>query len=200
MIESININRVEIIGALLAFIYLIFEIKRKWFFWIIGIISSGFYVYIYFYKKLYAEMVLNFYYILMSAYGLYCWKFSQKANVENEGFHNINMKTSFVLSLLFIILFAFIFIILHRFTDSQVPIPDALITVLSFIATWMSAKKIIECWYLWIFANFLATGLYIYLKLYPTAVLFTVYTVLSFVGLIEWRKSIKNNDSTYTKL
>ena len=199
MVEWINNNFVEITGAILAFIYLILEIKRKWPFWIVGIISSAFYVYIFFHARLYAEMGLNFYYILMCFYGLYCWKFSSKAGGDNHGFHRIDLKTTLVLFCFFIVLFTSAVIVLRRFTDSQVAIPDALIAVLSIIATWMVAKKIVECWYIWIFVNIFATGLYIHQKLYPTAILFIVYSILSFVGLLEWQKSINKDDSAYTK-
>ena len=200
MTEWINNNWIEVIGAILAFFYLILEIKGKWLFWIVGIISSAFYVYIFFNAGLYAEMGLNFYYIFMSIYGLYCWKFSSKKSDENLGFHHINNKTTFALLFLFIILLGTVLFALFQFSDSKVPVPDALIATLSIIATWMAAKKIVECWYIWIFANFLATGLYVYQNLYPTAVLFTVYSILSFVGLIEWLKIVKYNDSSHTKL
>ena len=191
MIDWINNNRVEIIGAVLAFIYLILEIKRKWFFWIIGILSSAFYVHIFFHAGLYAEIGLNFYYIFMSGYGLYCWKFSSKANVENIGFHRINTKTAFMLFYVLIVLFGSVLIVLYKFSDSQVPIPDALIATLSIIATWMAAKKIVECWYIWIFVNCFATYLYIHQKLFPTAILFSIYSFFSFIGLMEWLKSVK---------
>ena len=191
MIEWINNNWVEIIGAVLAFIYLILEIKRKWFFWIVGIISSAFYVYIFFHAGLYAEMGLNFYYVLMCAYGLYCWKFASENSNDNSGFQRINGKMIFILAGVFILLFELVFLFLHQYTDSKVPIPDALIAVLSIIATWMAAKKIVECWYIWIFVNIFASGLYLYQKLYPTAILFIAYSILSFAGLIEWQKSVK---------
>ena len=191
MAEWINNNLVEIIGAGLAFIYLILEIKRRWFFWVVGIVSSAFYVYIFFRAGLFAEMGLNFYYIFMSIYGLYCWKFALKPDDVNFGFSHITNKTLYILLILFVILFGSILIILSKINSAQVPVPDALIAVLSIIATWMAAKKIVECWYIWIFVNFLATCLYVHQKLYPTAILFIVYSILSFVGLIEWRKSVK---------
>ena len=200
MIEWINNNFIEITGAFLAFIYLILEIKRKWFFWIIGIFSSAFYVYIFFQSGLYAEMGLNFYYILMGFYGLYCWKISTSKVDVNRDFSHVTTKTFYWLLLISVILFGVVLIILSQFDSAQKSIPDALIAVLSIIATWMAAKKIVECWYIWIFVNFFATGLYIHQQLYPTAVLFTFYSILSFVGLIEWRKSVKNNDSSYSKL
>jgi len=191
MAEWINNNYIEITGAILAFLYLILEIKKKWIFWIVGIFSSAFYVYIFFHAGLYAEMGLNFYYILMSFYGLYCWKFATKKEEKNDGFHHIDKKTTLVLSVVFVVLFGIILLILQEFPNSQVPVPDALIAVLSIIATWMTAKKMIECWHVWIFANMFACGFYIYQKLYPTAVLFSIYSILSVVGLIEWRKSVE---------
>ena len=189
--EWVNKNWVEIIGAISAFIYLILEIRQKWTFWIVGIFSSAFYVYIFFHSGLYAEMGLNGYYILMSFYGLYCWKFVSNPGDENSGFRRIDKKTALTLSLLFIIALAIALVILHQIENSKVPVPDALIAILSIIATWMAAKKIVECWYIWIFVNIFATGLYIHQLLYPTAVLFTVYSMMSFVGLIEWQKSVK---------
>ena len=191
MTDWINTNIVEIIGAVLALIYIILEIKQKWFFWIIGIISSSFYVYIFFQAGLFAESGLNFYYILMSFYGLYCWKFSSSESSENRNIHHIKNSTVFLLLFFSIIFFGLFLLILHQFPNSQMLLPDALIAVLSIIATWMVAKKIVECWYIWIFVNIFATCFYIHQKLYPTAILFTVYSILSFVGLIEWRKSIK---------
>jgi nicotinamide mononucleotide transporter len=200
MSEWINNNWVEMTGAILAFIYLILEIKQKWPFWIVGIVSSAFYVYIFHQAGLYAEMGLNFYYILMGIYGLYCWKFATQVNKVNAGFKSITKKSFYVLLIIFVVLFGSALIILSKFSGSKVPVPDALIAILSIIATWMVAKKIVECWYIWIFVNTFATGLYIHQELYPTAVLFTFYSILSIVGLKELRKSVKKNDTTDTKL
>jgi len=199
MIEFVNKNWIEIIGAISALIYLILEIKQKWIFWIVGIFSSAFYVYIFFQSGLFAEMGLNIFYIFMSFYGLYCWKFATTKVEENQGFRQIDTKMTLSLSVIFIVSFVAALFILKHIENSQVAIPDAVIALLSIIATWMSAKKIVECWYIWIFVNIFATGLYIHQKLYPTAILFTIYSILSFTGLIEWRKSIKNNDTADTK-
>jgi nicotinamide mononucleotide transporter len=191
MIEWINKNWVEITGVVFSFVYLILEIKRNWIFWIVGIISSAFYVFIFFRAGLYAEMSLNFYYILMSVYGLYCWKFALKAGDENQGFQNIKKEMVYNLILFFIVSFVVVLAVLRLLPGAKVPLADALIGILSIIGTWLSAKKIVECWHIWIFVNIFATGLYIHQKLYPTAILFTFFSILSFIGLKEWRKSVK---------
>jgi nicotinamide mononucleotide transporter len=200
MIEWINNHSIEITGAALSFVYLILEIRQKWTLWLAGIVSSAFYVYIFFDAKLYAEMGMNLYYVAMSVYGLYCWKLSKTNEEGQKNFHNMTAKTAVFLGVTCLILMGLLIFILVAYTDSPVPIPDALIAAFSIVATWMVAKKMVECWYLWIFVNSFSIGLYIYQKLYPTAVLFVFYSLLSVVGLIEWRKSItKKDDSLTTK-
>ena len=135
----------------------------------------------------------------MCIYGLYCWKFASRDNDDNSDFHYITAKTMYVLSIVFVVFFGVVFIALNQFPNAQVPISDALIAVLSIIATWMAAKKIVECWYIWIFVNIFASVLFVRQELYPTAVLFTLYSILSFAGLMEWRKSVKKNDTANTR-
>ncbi len=191
MTEWIKNNYIEIIGAFFALIYLILEVRQKWTMWIVGIISSLFYIYIFFEAKLYAEMGLNVYYTFMSIYGLYCWKLAK--NTEKMDPSRITFKAGGIITFISIVLFAAMVFILIRFTDSPVPYADALVAALSIVATWMVSQKIIEHWYIWIFVNFFSVGLYVYQALYPTAVLFMIYGSMSIVGLIQWRKSIKKN-------
>jgi nicotinamide mononucleotide transporter len=190
MIQWIYGHWTEIIGASFSLLYLILEVKRNWIMWIVGIISSVFYVYIFFEAKLYAETGLNFYYAVLSVYGLYSWKFASTKDDASHAFRHLSIHLAVILLIVTLIVFAGMIFLLVRYTDSTVPIPDALVAALGIVATWMTAKKIVECWYLWIFANIFATGLYIFQTLYPTAILYVVYSVLSFVGLSEWRKSV----------
>jgi nicotinamide mononucleotide transporter len=190
MIEWVNNNWIEITGAVLSLIYLVLEIKQKWTLWLAGILSSAFYVYIFFDAKLYAEMGLNLYYVIISVYGLYCWKLAKTREDKENEFHNISIQTIIPLTFSAVFIWGIMSFVLIRFTDSPVPIPDALVAALSIISTWMVAKKMVECWYLWIFANIFATGLFVYQRLFPTAVLFVCYSLLSIVGLFEWRKSV----------
>jgi len=180
----------EIIGASLSLLYLILEVKQNWIMWIVGIISSVFYVFIFFEAKLYAETGLNLYYAVLSVYGLYSWKLASTKDDTNRAFQHLSIPLTVILTIITFVVFVCMIFILVRYTDSTVPIPDALVTALGIVAIWMTAKKIVECWYLWIFANIFATGLYISQNLYPTAILYVVYSVLSFIGLIEWRKSV----------
>ncbi|MDR0799545.1 MAG: nicotinamide riboside transporter PnuC [Dysgonamonadaceae bacterium] len=189
MIEWLQNNWIETVGAGLALFYLILEVRQNWIMWIIGIISSIFYIYIFFEAQLYAETGLNVYYAAMSFYGLYCWKFVPTKE-ERRGVQQISQSQIIKSGIIGGCLFAGLSFCLARYTHSPVPFPDAFIATLGIIATWMTAKKIIESWYLWIVSNFFAIGLYIYQQLYPTSVLYVVYGILSIIGLREWRKSL----------
>ena len=99
-------------------------------------------------------------------------------------------KNVFITSAISILLFAIIYFILKYFTDSDVPLGDAFTTALSFVATWLLARKILENWIFWIIVDMVSTGLYVYKGLYATAVLFFVLTFLAFIGYYKWKKSL----------
>ncbi len=80
-------------------------------------------------------------------------------------------------------------VILDKFTDSPIPYWDAFTTAVSFTATWMLARKILEHWILWILVDAVSMGLYLYRGLYPTLVLFTIYTTMAAIGYFEWKKT-----------
>jgi nicotinamide mononucleotide transporter len=106
----------------------------------------------------------------------------------------INLKLAAVLFVLFIVLYAVMFFILSRFTDSPVPEWDSFLTSLSIIATWMLARKIYEHWFLWIVVNTVSVILYFTRGLYPTVALYAVYTFMSFIGLKAWKATIRDKN------
>jgi nicotinamide mononucleotide transporter len=76
--------------------------------------------------------------------------------------------------------------LLVEFTDSAVPVPDALTTVLSLLATWGQARKKIESWWLWIAADVIYVPLYAYQGLWLTSALYVLFLALCVLGLRSW--------------
>jgi len=113
-------------------------------------------------------------------------------NAEQEKLQvtRLKIKTGFILSLVFALLYAGMWLVLDRLTDSPVPEWDSFITSLSIIATWMLARKIYEHWYLWIIVNAASVILFITRGLYPTVILYLIYFAMSFVGLRAWKRSL----------
>jgi len=186
-------NWIEIAGAIISLIYLFFSIKQRIWLWPFGIMSALFYILIYFQSKLYADMGLQVYYVMISLYGWVVWSRKSKSGNDEKALEvthvSINMVPWIIIA--FIILSGALYWILDEFTDSDVPFWDALTTAGGIVATWMLARKFIEHWLFWILLNIISIVLYIYKGLYPTTLLFVVYTTMAFVGYREWNKLLK---------
>lgn len=180
---------IEVCGSLTGFIYLFFSIRQHYLTWPIGLLNALFYVVVFFNSKIYADMVLQFYYVTISIYGWWCWLHGSASGHSLE-VSETSRKLWLKLLVMSVLLFCTIAAILLSYTDSPVPYWDSLTTSLSIVATWMLAKKKIEHWLVWVVVDFISIGLFIVKELYPTTLLFMVYTVLAVYGYFEWRKSL----------
>lgn len=184
-------NKIELLGAILGILYIIFSIRQNILTWPTGIITSLLYIVVFFQSALYAAMGLQVYYVLISIYGWILWLRGKNENKKSLlPVQIVKRKLWIKIAAVSVIIYAVILFILLNFSDSDVPFMDSLTTSLSIVATWMLAKKYIEHWIIWIFVDVVSSGLYIYKNLWPTVVLFVVYTVMAFIGFVEWKKDL----------
>ncbi len=182
---------IEIFGVVTGILYVILEVKQNRLLWPLGILTSAAYIYIFFSGKFYADMGLQVYYVLISIYGWYYWsRGGARADKGELPVVRINRKQLILLLLTFTFSWLGIYFILDRLTDSTVPLGDSFTTALAIVATWMLTRKIIEQWFLWIIANLVSVGLYIYKGLYPTVILYAVYAGMAVYGYLEWKRSM----------
>lgn len=186
---------VEILGVILSILYLFFSIRQNILLWPLGIASALLYMVVFFQSKFYADMGLNAYYVGISIYGWILWSRGREKKGSELPVIRLGKKKALVLLIISAITFAVIGVILERYTDSPIPYWDAFTTAVSFTATWMLARKILENWILWIIVDAVSMGLYLYRGLYPTLFLFAVYTTMAVIGYIKWRRSYQENQS-----
>jgi nicotinamide mononucleotide transporter len=188
-------NKIEILGAVLGILYIFFSIRQHILTWPTGLLTSLFYIYVFYTSGFYADMGLQLYYVVVSIYGWYYWvRGGQKETggpQEKVPVKHTSRRGWFRISLVTVAVYGLLLFILLRFTDSTVPFMDAFTTALSITATWMLAKKYIEHWLIWIVTDMVSIGLYIYKGLWPTVILFIVYTVLAVSGYMEWKKDFE---------
>jgi len=195
-IKWLSGNYIELLGAILGITYIFFSIRQNILTWPVGLLSSILYVWVFLVSKLYADMGLQLYYVVISIYGWYEWLHgSRSAKPEVLKVSRLSLKLGLVLTAVSIFIFLLIWYILNDYTDSPVPMADALATSLSIVATWMLARKILEHWLVWIFVDTFSIGLFWYKDLLPTVILFVVYTVMAIVGFIEWKKELSNRNN-----
>ena len=186
-------NWLEWFGVISGLLYLYLEIKQHTTMWVVGFISSLVYVFVFFESKFYADTVLNVYFASMSVYGFWLWKFvAAKENLlSSGGIEYKNLKNMLIVKLIVssFSLWVVISQVLVRFTDSPVPYGDAFVSALSVVATWMVARKYIEHWFVWVVVNVVSVYLFVLRGLNPTAFLYVIYTILSVIGYLHWRKN-----------
>lgn len=177
----------EIVGVFIGLLYLYLEYKANIWLWPVGVIMPIVYVFIFYHSKFYADMGIYVYYFFASIYGWYIWTRLSKKE-DRALIAHTPLKYIGKLIALFVVIFVTIAFILIRFTDSPVPYGDSFTTSLSIIAMWMLAHKYIEQWWLWIAVNVVSTALYFWKGLYPTALLFVVYSIIPIFGYFKWKK------------
>ena len=183
-------NSVEIGGTVFGLIYVWFSIRQNLLTWSAGIISSLLYCCVFFDARFYAQTGLQVYYVFISVYGWWSWSHSSNVGSQRK-YLSISFTNSSLWVKLILLNFVFtllIYYITSSYTNDSIPMTDAFIASMSIIATWMLARKKIEQWLIWIFVDLISAGLYFYRGLYPTVLLFIVYSIMAGIGYFEWRK------------
>ena len=193
---------VEVLGVIFSTLYVVFAIKEKPSAWIFGGIGAVFYIFAYYENKFYADMSLQFYYVAISIYGFWNWKWGKKGvaqvNDPDRSEDPVRSDCLRVSSLSLnqwgwtvlgiVVCFSIYVTILVNFTDSPVAVGDSFTTAACIVATYLASKKRLENWLIFIVADVVAIGLYIQKEMYPTVFLFVIYTTMAVVGYWQWRK------------
>ncbi len=194
-----QLSWVEWIGFVVSLIYLYFSINQKIWLWPMGLLSSVFYMIVFLMVHLYADMILQVYYLVVSVWGWIFWKKKQEDNkTKTIPIKKTSVKDFVNISFAFVMLYLLLVLVLLKLpsvlniASSEMPYLDAFTTAGSFVATWMLVKKRIEQWLFWIVIDMVSMGMYIYKGLHPTAILYFIYSVMAVGGYIVWRKEFKS--------
>jgi nicotinamide mononucleotide transporter len=203
LIQWLSNNYIEIFAAITGLLYIYFAIKRKIWLWPLGLITSALYVYVFFMTRFYADMGLNLYYVVISVYGWYYWLYGNKSHDKNSlKISALTRRQGVILAIITIcIYFVLVYILkmlpgLLEVETSELLYWDAFTTAASIIAMWMLARKIIQHWLIWIVVDSVSLGLYLYKGMYPTVILFFVYTVFAVIGYLLWKKNLNIQKTT----
>jgi len=180
----------EITGFILAVIGVVLATHQSVFTWIISVFSPIIYIFIFIDSKLYADALLQLFFIFLSVYGFIIWK--RKTHTEPLPVRFI-LKKEIPVYVISVISLAFVlYFFLSRFTNSDVPLPDSMLTSLSVVATVMTAKKIIENWLVWVVTNSFYVILFCYKNLHLTALLYLLLGIMAIYGFKKWKKELIN--------
>lgn len=182
----------ELIAVVFGIISVLFARKNNILVYPTGLVSTIIYVYILFEFELYGDLIINFYYTLMSILGWYLWS-KKKGDQEEFPISTVNRKEFLISTLIFILTLLFVALVYHffdKFTDWTAYI-DTLTTALFFVGMWLMAKRKIENWIIWIVADVISVPLYFYKGLTFSSMQFLLFTIIAILGYLEWKKFLQ---------
>ncbi len=162
-----------------------------------GIICTVITVYILYVSEYFGDMMMNFYYSVMSIYGWWNWS-RKKDNKTIIPISRTNKKEKQI-GVLFFVLTMIVTFLVYKGYDYDMQIPNYIDVVTSgifFTAMWYMANKKLENWTLWIIANIITIPLYAYRGLGMLSLQYIIFTILAIQGYIEWKKTLNNNHQT----
>ncbi len=198
-ILGLHLDLYELFGTIFGIIAVWLTIKENKLCFPIGILNVALYAYLFAQSKLYADSILQVFYIGLLVYGWIKW--NKKSNTNSE------LKVSTVdkgqwptLIALTASGFAIIWFVISNFTDGHIPFWDSFTMSLSLLAQWMIAKKKVENWIIWIIADIIYVSMYIYKDLYLTAFLYFIFILLAIKGYFEWRNSLLKSEKNWESI
>ena len=162
-----------------------------------GIICTVITVYLLYVNQYFGDMMMNFYYSIMSVYGWWNWS-RKKGDTYAVPISRTNTKEKLTGVLLFIMTM-FVTYIVYRAYDYDIKTAnyiDIFTSGIFFTGMWYMANKKLENWTLWIFADIITIPLYAYRGLGMLSLQYLIFTILAIQGYFEWKKSLDNNLQT----
>jgi nicotinamide mononucleotide transporter len=156
--------------------------------WPTAIVNVVLYVFVFREARLYSDMGLQVVYAILSFYGWYEWLYGGRGRTQ------LRVSRWSIRAAVPLLVLAAVgtWQLGRQFamrTDASLPYMDAGLTMTSLVAQYMMTRKVLENWLVWIAADVVYVGMFIYKGLNLTAGLYAVFLVLAAMGYAQWRRS-----------
>ena len=189
---------IEIFTLVTGLVYLVLEIRQKNAMWIVGMLTSAAAVWMFASRDLYASMILNIYYLVISAAGFVSWR-KDRARLERKSLqegaedgNRIHLNRLNVRTVLWSAAAATagtaVMVAVLKNTGDPMPWLDAMIAVLNAIATYWLSRSYFQQWYILVVANIMSVVLCLAQGLPFMTAQYVFYTAASVYGLVRWRR------------
>lgn len=161
-----------------------------------GLIATTITVYLLYKAAYFGDMMMNFYYSVMSIYGWWNW-----SRTTNDSISLPISRTTFrekIIGLVLILITMIVTYGVYSYFKNEILLEnyiDIFTSGIFFTAMWFMANKKLENWTLWIFADIITIPLYAYRGLGMLSLQYLIFTILAIQGYFAWKKSFNNTPS-----
>ena len=185
---------VEVTAVAFGLACVVLTIRQNIWAWPTGLVQVLLYIWIFKQTRLYSDMVLHIIYVPMQLYGWYHWLHGRGRGPELEQIPITRMSGMSIVcwSTAAAAAIAIDGYVMRRYFDAALPYWDATIAVLSLVAQYLLARKVLENWAIWIAVDVIAIGVYWTKGIKLTAGLYGLFLVLATIGLVAWIRAYQN--------
>ena len=190
-----NTSTSDIILEFLAFLFGIasvwFAKKENILVYPTGLVATIITVYLLYKAEYFGDMMMNFYYSVMSIYGWWNWG-RKKNNKIVVPISRTNYKEK-ITGLVWVLLTMIVTYSVYVYFGSEIKTEnyiDIFTSGIFFTAMWFMANKKLENWNLWIIADLITVPLYAYRGLGMLSLQYLIFTILAIQGYHAWKKTL----------
>lgn len=197
------LSYIEFIGTAFGLWCVVLIAREKISAWPIGIINIIFFFILFYQIQLYSDMLLQVYFLITSIYGWWKWTHPHPEEKKRKNELKVSVNSGKVNLIWLGVILGSVAVLgtfmrnIHILWPSAFSKPaaypywDAATTVMSIIAQWFLAKKILESWILWIIVDIICVILYFKKAVLFLSLEYFIFLVIASFGLVTWRKAFK---------
>ena len=177
-------NPIAVISAFCGILYTVIAGKGKISCYFFGLSGSWCYVILSFGNALWGNMLLYlFYYIPMQVLGIFKWK--QNLKSDTKEIVKIRLSTKIRIKLIISgILGSILTSLILYYCNDKSPVADGISTFLSILGMYLTVRRAIEQWVVWMIVNGISALMWLNLvvhgvKTYSTVIMWSVYFILA---------------------
>ncbi|MGB1209958.1 MAG: nicotinamide riboside transporter PnuC [Lacinutrix venerupis] len=194
-----NASTLDIILEAIAFVFgivsVIYAKRENILVYPTGLVATIITVYLLYKAEYFGDMMMNFYYSVMSIYGWWNWA-RKKENEYIVPISRTNTQEKIIgIALFFITMY--VTYLVYNVYGYKLEIPnyiDIITSGIFFTAMWYMATKKIENWTLWIIGDLITIPLYAYRGLGMLSLQYLIFTILAIQAYKQWKKSLNKKE------
>ncbi len=196
-----QMSYLEFFGTLFNIAAVWFAVRSNILTWGATLVAVTLFGFLFYQVQLYSDMFIQVFYFGTGIAGLWVWSRRKKtATVTAKPItHNTKIQNVLLAGgiLLGAVVLGTLMSHIHTLLPNLFPKPaaypyiDALITVMAITAQLQLIYRKFENWYLWILTDVIAIGVYYSRGIKLVAILYCIFLVLSILGVLQWRKELR---------
>ncbi len=163
-----------------------------------GLVATAITTYIFFIDRLLGDMMMNFYFSLMSIYGWWNWARRKQNRELVVHISRTNAREKWIGFGFFLATILITYGVYKAFgaTIETSNYIDIFTSGIFFTAMWYMANKKLENWTLWILGDLITVPLYAYRGWGMFSLQYLIFTILAIQGYLAWKKSLVRSPQT----